>query len=577
MRKMIWIGVVVFIGLFLVAKEGLPVNPLKYKYLFRNTVLSESGKMELGAVLRGRVYYPKYFYYPAKNQYLVYSNVDRTGSFRKHSDKGEQQNRYTYALLDAQGQIIDTLETSLPFSERSGNLYGTTFYIPWLTTGKTEAVAYHKIHNQERNMSRQEFSDYFVSLYRMSDFVETIALRGLDDDKYEAGIVFKKNDSIEILLSSNRHSYMRRTFQEDKVTNHFGDLYLPDVSNAERYPLSEPLLGLVRLETKNTDPFTYYRHTTSNPFKIVKYVKTDGGGWNGIGKIYGVPLYVPGEQEGTAFMRFKAGEEVFRFRALEVVKADYLPIYNLGLRTFELPQNAQTPNGLVFMEFVQNMGDNRLGGGVFVVRPRSVDHPNADIPEGISEKRFNVLPLYLQAALMDPENTTELTIEDKNTHDWIPEIEYLKNLRVLNYNTSIKEVPDQLSLFPQLESLTMQGGSIVRVSPQLAQLRQLKYLSLSRNPLTEFPKGILALENLEHLDLNFTQVASIPEEFSKLQNLKFLDLIMTQVSSLPKSMLGMKKLYIYDGGSLEKQLPEEYHWLFKYRALEEDQGGDRNE
>lgn len=119
-------------GIFLfVRSRNLP----KYKYLFRNTILSTSKKYELAPVLRGRIYYPRYFYIPALKQYLVYSDLDKSGPFRVHETSDKSAGK-THVLLDENGKNIIAFETPLSFSHRSGCFYGPSGYIPLLESGK---------------------------------------------------------------------------------------------------------------------------------------------------------------------------------------------------------------------------------------------------------------------------------------------------------------------------------------------------------------------------------------------------------------------------------------------------------
>lgn len=549
------------LGLFLVSQAQ---NPMKYTYLFRNTILSKSKKYELAPVLRGRIYYPHYFYLPITKQYIVYSDVDKSGPYSCQVEH-DSHNGKTCALLDESGKVIDTIETPFRFSSRSGAFYGTKQYIPWLETATSKIISYHQIHNENRDFNRHTFEKIFQELYIKADYVEFINLRGIDGDKYDAAIIFRIEGKLEILLSGLNNSHMSRHFQENEKTNNSDDYYVPEISNPDSFPQSEPLVGMVPLETDNTNPFVHFRSPFTRPFRITKYRKTYSSGWNGIMSLHGVPVYVPGEQEGVTCVKFKTKKDVFKIKLLEVPKTALLPYYNLGLRTFHLPNKMVMPHSLVFVESAQNCGSNRLGGGVFVVRTATTDNPSADIPFGITEKHFYTLPLVLQHALMDPDNATKISIEDDNIVQWIPEIEHLKNLKELTFNTSITSVPDAIENFLKLETLIMQGGKISLVSSKLGQLHSLKYLDLSRNPLSEFPSVILKLENLKHLNLSFTSIPSIPSEFSLLRNLTYLDLIETEVKTLPESMLEMHQLYIYDGGTLKKYLPDSYKNLFEFR------------
>ena len=563
MNKMFNIYILIpllILGFFLVSQAQ---NPLKYTYLFRKTILSKSKKYELAPVLRGRIYYPRYFYLPITKQYVVYSDVDRSGPYSTESGNNVHVGK-TYALLNESGNIVDTIETPYRFSSRSGSFYGTEQYIPWLETGKSDSVSYHKIYNKARDFSSHTFEKTFQELYVQADYVEFINLRGIDGDHYDAAVIFKTGNKIEILLSGLHNSHMSRHFQEDEKTNNSEDYYLPDITNQNSFPQSQAIVSMVALETNNTNPFVHFRHPFSSPFRITKYRKTYSSGWNGIMSLYGIPVYAPGEQEGFTFVKFRTNRDVFKIKLVEVPKAAFVPFYNLGLRTFHLPANMMMPHSLVFMESAQNCGSNRLGGGVFVVRPATTDNPSADIPFGIPEKRFYTLPLTLQNALMDPEHVTKLSIADDGIQEWIPEIEYLTNLIELTFSTGITSIPDGIANLSKLESLTMEGRKITNVSPRLAELKSLRYLGLDSNPLKEFPKEILELKNLEHLSLNFTLISSLPAEFSELKKLKYLDLIDTKVKTLPESMIGMTELYIYDGGTLAQYLPDAYKPLFDH-------------
>jgi hypothetical protein len=540
-------------------------NPLKYTYLFRNTILSKSKKYELAPVLRGRIYYPRYFYLPITKQYVVYSDVDKSGPYSTQSTDGHDGK--THALLSESGNIVDTIETSFRFSNRSGSFYGTKQYIPWLETGKSDTVSYNRIYNEGRDFSSHTFEKTFQELYIKADYVEFINLRGIDGDNYDAAVIFRIEGKLEILLSGLNKSHMSRHFQEDEKTNNSEDYYLPDISNRNSFPQSEPAISMVPLETDNTNPFVHFRTPFTRPFRITKYRKTYSSGWNGIMSLHGVPIYVPGEQEGVTCVTFKTKDDIFKIKLVEIPKTALLPYYNLGLRTFHLPAKMMMPHSLVFMESAQNCGSNRLGGGVFVVRTATTDNPSADIPFGITDKRFYSLPLALQNALMDPEHVTKLSIADDAITEWIPEIEYLKNLTELTFSTGITRIPDGIANLPKLEILVMQGRNLTSVSPKLAEIKTLTHLDLDSNPLTEFPNEILELKNLEHLSLNFTRIPSLPAEFSQLKNLTHLDLIDTQVKTLPESMIGMSKLYIYDGGTLEQYLPDTYKPLFDYTKI----------
>ena len=551
---------VLLLGFFLF---GQTRNPLKYKYLFRNNILSKSKKYELAAVLRGRVYYPRYFYIPSLKQYLVYSDVDETGPFRVYQMQSKPAGK-TYSLLDENGNNIIAFETPLSFSNRSGCFYGPSSYIPLLETGKTDEHPYDLIHNVNLDLGQRDFEKLFIQLYSSSEYTEFINLRVLGDQVHEAGVIFKRHGKLEILLSGVRDSRMVRRFQEDRTTNNFEDYYLPDVHNKETFPQSNPLIEMILLETTNTNPFVYWRLGFKREFNIEKYKTEYSSGWQGIMKLGGIPIYSPGESSGTAYVRFRVKGETFRIKVLDVEKANLIPAYQLGLRTFQLPEKYRTQNSLVFMESVQNSGSNRLGGGVFVVRPATNTNSSADIPSDMTEEHFNTLPVILQEALLNPDEVTSLKLVDKTVIEWIPEIERLKNLTHLEMSTSINEIPDAISKLPRLQYLALENSRIQKISPQLAQLTELKDLNLFSNKLTEFPSDILELKNLKRLNIGANKISNLPEEINKLEQLEYLSLTLTDVTTLPEAMINMKKLYIDDSKNLKSKMSENYEHLFMY-------------
>lgn len=390
-----------FLGLFFIVKSK---KISKYKYLFRNPILSNSKKYELAAILRGRIYYPRYFYIPALKQYLVYSDLDETLLFRENETSNKSDGK-THVLLDENGKNIITLKTPLSFSHRSGCFYGPSSYIPLLESEKKEKVPYHQIYNSELNLGRRDFEKLFIQLYTSSEYIEYINLRVVGDQLHEAGVIFKRGGKVEILLSGVRDSRMIRRFHEDRTINEFDDYYLPDISNKETFPQSDPQIEMIRLETTNTNPFVYWRTGFNREFTIVNYKKDYSEGLQGVARYGCIPIYVLGESMGTTYVRFRTKGETFRIKILEVAKISFVPAYNLGLRTFQLPKKYQTKNSLVFMESAQNGGSNRMGGGVFVVRPAININPSGDIPVDMTEKEFNKLPLNEQWKILNTANS----------------------------------------------------------------------------------------------------------------------------------------------------------------------------
>ena len=563
--KLLWI----VIGTFIISAsitmiKSWTINPLKYKYLFRKVILSESQQYELVPVLSGRVYKPGYFYLPAYEQYLVHSTVDKSGPFRFHKIHGESED-HVYVLLDAKGNIVRSFATELGFSTRSGSFYGATHYIPWIETGRTDSVPYDKIHNTDFHLDQKAFNQLLISLYNKAEYVEYISLKQSLDDDHQAGVVFKQKGRVELLLSGLRDRRLQRRYLESDSDNSLQEYFFTGtVANGKSYLSSPPTLKIQALHTRKNAPSSRVNHGSSKPFTVAAYNKQYSIALVGVAAIHGIPIFLPGYSEGTAYVNFKVNNDVFRIRILDVEKQAFIPAYNLGLRSLHLSENYQA-DPLVFMESGQNSGENRLGGGVYVVRHHDEQKlPSTDLPEGITEKQYDKLPVNLQAALMNPDESTELIIYDKRITTWLTEIERLKNLTHLSYETSITEIPAAIANLDKLEVLNMNSCNIRSVSPKIGALKALRKLDLSGNEIREFPASLLSLHALEVLDIGDNPITTLPDEIGQLQSLTYLSVYSTALHDLPRSLISLDQLYINANKTLSSRLSEEYQHLFKF-------------
>src|SRR5690606_33798078 len=129
----------------------------------------------------------------------------------------------------------------------------------------------------------------------------------------------------------------------------------------------------------------------------------------------------------------------------------------------------------------------------------------------------NTLPLNLQVALLDPENTTSLKLVSKHVDKWIPEIERLENLTHLEMSTGMKEIPDEIAKLTKLQTLSMTYGNIQQISPKITELKALKDIDLFSNQFSEFPRVLLELPQLERLKIGGNDISSIPDDISRLE------------------------------------------------------------
>lgn len=532
----------------------------QYKYLFRKSIFSKSGNYELGSVLYGRIYKAQYLFLPQINQYLVYSNVEMPFVLEDTSLVRSKFYTREYVLLDSNGKEIRRTDTHIRLSNRSGLFCGPTHYSTWLIDGDTTLKKYDLILNEDFKMSQNEFNETYKAYYKKASYVEWVYLRADADDRYESAVLFKSGDKVSILLSGLASSRMYCHLEEDDKTNLFEHQCSLTMGDASAYPQSSPLLEVVRMETELEYPYKVSRGYFNKELSITSYKNASGRTWYGVMEWGGIPLYIPGEKTGEAWVDLTIEGEEFELKIPEVEK--YLVYYNLGLRTFQLPKSYRSTNALVFVESSQNSGNNRIGGGVYVFKKVDQYSIKNDLPNGVTEERYNRLPIELQEALMFPNQTLQLNLPDQLTC-WLPEIELLANLKSLQFSTTLDTIPAELYTLIQLESLSIRNSSIKHVSDSLARLKNLKSLDLFGNHLTTFPESICQLTQLESLDLSANESLSVlPSSIIQLTHLTRLDIGMTNINTLPEEMANMKQLYIWDTSNLEDRLPEKFHHLF---------------
>lgn len=536
------------------------VDPTEYPFLFRKKIRSKSQRYELKSVLYGRVYKVQYFFLPQVKQYLVYSNVETPKIFRNSFASGRKEYTFSFVLLDAAGNELRRFDSHERFSAKSGIFYSAHGYCDWLVSGDTLFKPYDFVLNEDLKMSQTAFNEHFKEQYQKADYVEIAYLRTSANERYEAGIIFRSEGKMGVLLSGLSDSRLYSEYTEDDKTNAWEQVFRLKMKEAQSFPLSAPSVPMLRLETDNTYPFKFFRQPFSSPFRLKKYVKEYSSGWNGVASYKGIPIYIPGEISGLSFVKAKIDGETFKFRVLEVEK--FLFYYNLGLRTFKLPSAFRNEHSLTFVESVQNAGDNRIGGGTFVMKKVDGQSCENDLPEGVSEERFSQLPIPLQEALMYPKQTIHLDMNDKLTA-WLPEINLLPNLQELTFSTTMTSIPNEIGQLKHLQSLSIQNSSIEKVSLGLAELPELKNLDLFSNHITQFPRELLACPRLESLKLSANKgLKELPASIVKMGHLKRLDIGMTAIETLPDEMASMKQLYIWDTANLAQRLPEKFHHLF---------------
>uniref|UniRef100_H3CBZ3 Leucine-rich repeats and calponin homology (CH) domain containing 4 n=1 Tax=Tetraodon nigroviridis TaxID=99883 RepID=H3CBZ3_TETNG len=121
------------------------------------------------------------------------------------------------------------------------------------------------------------------------------------------------------------------------------------------------------------------------------------------------------------------------------------------------------------------------------------------------------------------------------------------------------ELPQELSHFLSLESLSLYHNGMRSLSPGLSNLQALTYLNLSRNLLSSLPPAVFqlpflrvliisnnklcslsasiyALSHLRQLDVSCNELQSLPAELGQLERLRDLNLRRNQLTSLPEEI-----------------------------------------
>eukprot|EP01080_Neovahlkampfia_damariscottae_P002984 gene2984-4994_t len=166
----------------------------------------------------------------------------------------------------------------------------------------------------------------------------------------------------------------------------------------------------------------------------------------------------------------------------------------------------------------------------------------------------------------------------------------LKKLKKISfYKNNIKEIPENLCEFDQLEHLSLDMNKIsslpknfsslinlkelslflnrfktINISScqnlhdinlssnclteiDVSQLKNLQYLNLASNKLKEIPKGIENLKNLEMLNLWFNEISDFDIDFENLESLKSLDISYNHIKKLNDSFSKLSKLDDFAG------------------------------
>jgi len=99
-----------------------------------------------------------------------------------------------------------------------------------------------------------------------------------------------------------------------------------------------------------------------------------------------------------------------------------------------------------------------------------------------------------------------------------------KVYKLVFYYQNLTTVPQEITLFQNLQMLDLGENKITELSPELFELKNLQILGLSHNQLKEIPPDIGKLKNLKELIIWNNQLKDLPKEIKELRKLEVLEL-----------------------------------------------------
>lgn len=120
------------------------------------------------------------------------------------------------------------------------------------------------------------------------------------------------------------------------------------------------------------------------------------------------------------------------------------------------------------------------------------------------------------------------------------------HLNLEKHKLENNELPKEIYLFKNLESLSLRGLKLTDFPAGINMLTSLKFLDISKNKLDVFPLTICKLSNLEVLVAHKNPLTYLPHAMGMMTNLKYIDLWETPVTDLPESMEELEFLVYID-------------------------------
>lgn len=122
---------------------------------------------------------------------------------------------------------------------------------------------------------------------------------------------------------------------------------------------------------------------------------------------------------------------------------------------------------------------------------------------------------------LNPEETTNLDLSNKDIEYLPPDIGKFKNLEYLNlsYN-SLEKLPEELCELKNLKTLLLLRNELRHLPHNFSNLSALQTLDISYNLIEELPPEIDRLTELQSFDASYCRLRRLPVEFIHLLSLK---------------------------------------------------------
>lgn len=131
----------------------------------------------------------------------------------------------------------------------------------------------------------------------------------------------------------------------------------------------------------------------------------------------------------------------------------------------------------------------------------------------------------MERALKEPDLVFRLDLSGQKLKEIPDEIYQFKNLNALDLSgNKLKEIPERLGEFTHMQELRLSRNKLVQLPPGFCGMVHLKRLDVSRNALIGLPSCIGAFTEMVSMDLWDNDLADFPEEMSNMEALRFVDL-----------------------------------------------------